>query len=353
MTPGIKRSIGEGFRAANRSWLGMGVVAASWMVVFIIAAVSVLLTRPPAELFQERASTEEVVAPAVTASAPTTPAPAGDSNEEPTLFNQLEATGQPASAPAQASVASPAPDTTERARQNDEERNRIVGDWLRHAWPVLALCVLLFLLANIWLYGGQIGYLAKQVTAPPTSLSEFLAAGARSFGALLGAFLLGLLAGIGFVLVIGFMGWLASLLHGALPSWIGTLLGWSVGLAILAGLIWAAVRLSFWFIAIVTDRRGPVAGLRASFRATRGHWWKLFGLIALFVLINIGVGLPLALLEAIGNIAGGGVALTTLIISRLLSVAANLYLMFASAAALIRFYEDTKAAPAGSAPVGQ
>jgi len=329
----------------------MGVVAASWMVIFLIAAVSFLLTRPPAELFQERAAAGQVVAPAATAVPPTVPA--RDSNKEPTLFNQLETAGQPAPPPARASVTSPAPKTTETARKNDEERNRIIGEWLRQAWPVLALCVLLFLLANTWLYGGQVGYLAKQVTAPPTSLSEFWAAGARSFGALLGASLLGLLVGIGFVLVIGLMGWLASLLPGALPHWMRTLLDWSVGLAILVGLIWLAVRLSFWFIAIVTDRQGPVAGVRASFRASRGRWWKLFWLIGLFVLINIGVGLPFRVLEAIGNIAGGMAALTTLIVSRLLSVSANLYLMFTSAAALIRFYEDTKSAPAGAGPVGQ
>ena len=123
---------------------------------------------------------------------------------------------------------------------------------------------------------------------------------------------------------------------------VGVVCFFGVMLAFLVGMVWLGVRLAFWPLAVVIDRRGPIAGLAATFRATRGRWMQLFGLMALFGLMGFGLWLVGVLLEVAGRAVGGAAEVGIAIVSSLAMLTANLYLGFATLAALIRFYEDTK-----------
>jgi hypothetical protein len=210
---------------------------------------------------------------------------------------------------------------------------------------VLLLCVLLAVAANVWLTGGQIGYLAARIMAQPARISAFWRHGSKAFGRLLGGSLLAL-AGVGaMALVVFLIGALMSALGRIMPEWLVVVLSLLLGLAILAAIVWLIIRLSFWFITVVVEGRGPVAGLKESFRATRGRWWKLFGLGALLAAISYVVMLLLGLLDLVGRSLGGPSAGVLGFLSGLLSIAANLFLSFVGLAAYLRFYEDAKFPP--------
>jgi hypothetical protein len=300
MAVSITRSIAEGFRAANKSWPGIGVIIGIWIALVALTLGGIAVTNPPAELAQlDQGPVEEAAAPAT-------------------------------ETPAEGAAAAAAP-TPEQ-----EERRRVALAWLGRAWPILGILILLYLAAGTWLLGGQIGYLTARVRTQSGGLSEFWAAGARAFWPLLGAsglMVLGLLLA---VLIVG----AAAALAATAVRWLAAVL---IGL-LWIGFVWAAVRLAFWLVAVVADRVGPVGGLRASLRATRGHWWRLFGLLALWILISLGAQLPFGVLEWVGQLIGGAVEAVAQAISAVVGGIASVYISFASLAAFIRFYEDTKAA---------
>jgi hypothetical protein len=340
MEPGIGRSLKEGFRTAGQSWAGMGFFSGAWLAVILVIGLGILLTRPPAEVFEEPAvaGQPDLIVPVERPGAAQVDDETGA--EETTLFNQLEG-GVEAEPP------EPAPDAVvpETGGVTADEQTRIAGDWVKGAWPVLLLCVLLAVAANVWLTGGQIGYLAGRVMAQPTKISAFWQHGTKAFGRLLGGSLLAL-AGVGIVaLVVFLVGALMSALGRVAPEWLIVVISLLLGLAILAAIAWFVVRLSFWFITIVVEGRGPVAGLKDSFRATRGRWWKLFGLGALLAAISYGVMLLLGLLGLAGGAIGGPIATALSFLGNVLSIVANLFLSFAGLAAYLRFYEDAKFPP--------
>lgn len=310
MEPAIGRSIKEGFRATNRSWAALGLVVGSWVVVWVVAGLMVVLTQVPAELFRPPAALQQTAAPdAGTPGAP----------------------------------AAPEDDQAQAVRETEENRLRIAGEWFGRAWPMLLVALLFLSGISTWLYGGQIGYLAKQVRGEPTKISEFWIAGTRAFWPLLGGWLISLLLAVGIVAAIV----LVALAIAALPDAVSGILGVILTIAGVVALVWLLVRAVLWFVAIVADRLGPIAGLTASFRATRGRWWKLFGLLLLLLLIALGVGLVFALFEGLGDLLGGVSAVAIRFLSSVLQlVVVNLYLGFAMTAALIRFYEDTKSVAA-------
>ncbi|MBI4003904.1 MAG: hypothetical protein HY353_02685 [Candidatus Omnitrophica bacterium] len=315
MGPAIGRSIGAGFRAANRSWAGLGLLVASWAAVWAVSALLMLLTKMPAELLR----------PPQPGAAVTAPQPVA-----------------PASEPEAA-----AENTQDRADREAVERwTRTAGEWLGRAWPVMLLVLALLLAANTWLAGGQIGYLSKIVQDGNARLAEFWQAGTRAFPALLGAWLLTAGVALAGVLVVV----LLSLIANAVPAVVSGVLGLLMALGAAVALVWLAVRLVFWYPAIVIAGAGPVAGLKASFQATRGRWWSLCGLIALLGVIFFGISMLLGVIEGLANTAGGGAGRGLGIAINLLGAAVNFYLGFVSLAAVLRFYADvTSSAPAPSA----
>lgn len=344
MEPGIGRSIKEGFRAANRSWAGIGFMAACSIGILLVTVLGVMATNPPQELFQQPAADErEPVSPAEQA-AQQVPVP----EEKPgDLFKQMGA-AEESPAPAQSpeamvdvDPAAGSPSTAEAEARAKQER--ALRQWLGRAWPVLLVLAIIVFSASLWIAGGQIGYLVQWVRGERARVSEFWVAGTRSFGALLAGSLMWLLALGGLSLMVSLVVMALSALAGAAPGWIAVVLGLLLGLAGVTGLIWAGVRLSFWFIAIVADRLGPIQGLRSGFRRSRGRWWRLFCLGVLMVLISVATQLPFGILEGIGNLIGGAAAVALVVVSNLTGSVVNLYVAFAMLAAYVRFYEDTKA----------
>jgi len=257
---------------------------------------------------------------------------------------QPAATTQDEQAQAPATATQPAADTEDpqvRAeREAAEHWMQTATEWLGRAWPVLLLAFALLIAASTWLMGAQIGYLAKIVQEGTARLAEFWQAGTRAFGALLVAWLLTLGAVIVLGLVVVLLIALLALIAGAAPAWVGIILSVVIGLGAVVAFIWLAIRLVFWYPAIVVARVGPLAGLKASFRASRGRWWKLCGLVALLGIIVYGVALLFALLEGVSALIGGGAGRALGVVISLLGAVANLYLGFVGMAAILRFYLD-------------
>jgi len=246
----------------------------------------------------------------------------------------------------QETPASPAPASAPTLDPQVQVRQARRG-WLGRAWPILLVCALLMLAVNLWLSGGQIGYLAKRLTGQPATLRDFWAAGARAFMPLLGGTLLSALALGALVLIVMALSGLAALGGKGAPDLLARIIGFFVGLTLFIGFVWLIVRVSFWFIAIVTDQVGPVAGLKASFRATRRRFWPILGLVLLLLLISVAVQLPFRLIEWIGNLMGGGAATILGLLANLGATVANIFVGFVLLGAYIRFYEDVTSPTAG------
>ncbi len=350
MEPGIIRSLKAGFQAANRSWPGIGLFAAAGLLIAVLSMVGLVVTNPPPELFQgiEGAPPQPPEAPLV---APASSASSPAAKKDETLFKQLEGTegttvpapaaqtspdqlGAPTAPPAElAPAAAPAAPSADDRRAAQE---RAVRAWLGRSWPILVLLVLGMAAASVWLSGGQIGYLVRQLTAAPASIAEFWRAANHAFVRLLGG------SAIAMAVLLGLM--LALALLQFLPPIVSLLL--VLVLAAAAG--WVAVRVSFWFLIIVAERQGPIAALAASFRATRGRWWKIFAIGLLSGLISYAVVLAERLLGWIASRAGGPFGMTLFLTGNLAGLVASLYVTFAALGALIRFYEDVKRAGASS-----
>ncbi len=304
MQPSIKRSIGSGFPAAKKGWLGILVYALGSLLIGGVVMGAVFLTGVPEELQggaqNDSAFTEEGFA--------------ADAAGVELLEQQQEA----------------------------------AADWLSRAWPVLLLVLLLAIGGGLLLNGGQIGFMGNMIQNDQAGIPEFVGAAKKSFKPLLGAWGLSLAAAVVMALALG----LVSLLFAALsflPGWLLGFLGFIVGVALFVGLVWVAVRLAFWFIAIVVDQMGPIVALKNSFEVTKGHTLKVLGLIVLMALISMAVGLVVQLLQA-GASAIPGVGGFFGIVFGLVGLVANLFVGFALIGAFVRFYLDAKGEAQTSTP---
>lgn len=317
MAASIGRSLQQGFRAASRSWLGIAFFAASWVVVALLGAMMVLVTRPPAGVFSGELLEQEAGAPSPTESI---------------------------SPPADDSGASAATEVQETAEPRETEA------WFGRAWPLLLVAVLLFIAANVWLTGGQIAYVGKLITSGSARFAEFWTTGLKVFGSLLGAWCLAVFGVGALALVVALLSFLMSLMVGGVPRWVSTAVGVLVGIGLFIAMIWLGVRLLFWFIAVVLDGLGPVAGLKASWRATQGRWWRVAGLGAAVMALSFVVSGVFGLLEWLGGTLGDAGAVLV-ILSNIAGVVANLFLGFWVTGSFIHYYIDAKS-PAASAPSG-
>ena len=358
MEPRIARSLKAGFQAANYSWPGIGLFAAAGLLVAIVAMVGFMLTRPPRALLPEAALgpdrgadagslSRAASAPVAvsdsdllkTAAAPHDAAIAATDKTAPADSATPADSAAPAEAPAPAAGAAPAAPVADTAApvapapSGDAGRaaeEQAIQAWFSRAWPMLLLLVLVLAAASVWLSGGQIGYVVKQVMAGPASIAEFWKAANQAFIRLLGGSAIAL-AGI---LAATF----AAAVLGAAPPVLATV----VAVVLIAAAVWLVVRLSFWFIIIVTERLGPIAALGSSFRATQGRWWKIFAVGLVTGLISYSVVLVDRLIAWTANRLGGPLGMTLSLIGSLLGMVASLYVTFAALAALVRFYEDVK-----------
>ena len=314
MAAAIGRSIKAGFAVGNKSWAGMAAYAGGWVNVGLFVAGVLFLAGSVAPVPQELTK----------AFRPTTPPPA----EAPTTNTVTPAPVEQLQTPPAA-----------QARLNDEHVMQVAGEWLGHAWPFVALLVIGMLVAASWLYAGQLGYVTKQVREGRAPIAELWQAGNRAVGPLLAGSLLSLLAAAVGALIIGAMAWLLSLLPEVAGMVVGAILFVAAGVAA----VWLLVSVTFWFIAIVADRLGPLAAVKASFKTVRSQWWKTLGLLACLMLIALAIALPLGIVEGIGNTMGGVGGGVLVMVSNILQlVVVNVYFGFVFSAASIRYYEDSK-----------
>ncbi len=373
MAAQIGRSIGGGFRTANRSWAGIGLFAGGVLLAFLVLAGGVSLTKPPAGLFQPAPSAslegetdwsdwdaQDMGLEGDDASLETPPTD---------LFDQLDdlepaqgAAGAAGTVPAESAPEAPAPQgereggvaedagtpvSSAQPASQVQALDRLTQEWFGRAWPMLLLIVLVAVAVSAWLGSAQIGYLAHLITTGQSRVGEFVRSGNRAFLSMLGAVaLVWLVGGIGFLLLAlgGFIasnGMAAAVTMGVL----GALLAVPV--------VWLVVRCLFWFVAIAGDRLGPLAGLRASFKATRGRWWRVVGLGLLLGLISFGVSLIVAGITQLSLLPGGTLAVVLGIVTQVVGFVVNLYIGFATLAAVIQFYQDTKSSPVAVSPSAQ
>lgn len=361
MEPSIGRSIRHGFRYANRAVLGMALLAGCWLVVSGLWQLTLGATGFPSEELQAveeelQQSAQESAQPAEAPPAAATPDATPETPQQPESTEQQPAGSEPTAQtpePTQPAEAEPAdtaptpppaaPDPEERARLAEQERVEILQDWFADAWPALLGVFLLTVGLGLWLEGGQLGYLSQIAQTERGSVKEFLASGLRAFVPLLGTVFLSLLA----LAVVILLAVLVIALAGALGPAVGGIITMVLAAVGIVGWLWIMVRTVFWPTAIVLDRLGPIAAFKATWRNTRGRWWKLAGLGALLLLIFFGVGIVVGILGMLGAVGGPvGVALGWL--AAILEFVANTYLGFVSAGAVIRFYLDAKAAQGAS-----
>ena len=343
-TPSIRRAVRHGVQSANRSLPGMVMFGGGSLLLWLLMALLIGWTGMPDEwLSPPTAPPADSGTQALTTGgdpgAPEVGSQAGDAAQPST-----DVTGPPA--------ADGIGLREEALKAQAEARARQMLEWLADAWPILGVALLALVAGNLWLYGGQVGYVAQVLATHQSTLAVFSASGTRAFGALLGGSLIALLLCGRIALALAVLVVLVGLVAAGAPDWLGALLVWTLLVGAVVGLVWLGVRLTFWFVGIVVDGIGPLAALRATFRATRGRWWKVCGLVALFTSLFLGFSLVIGLLDGLGRIIGGPAEAVIGLAVTLLNVAASLYLGFVMVAAYIQFYQEAQACspdPSGGA----
>lgn len=312
MNPSISKALKDGFSAANKGWLGILFYAGCWIVAALIGLGILLLSAPPVK----------------------------------TLVDEAAKMRQEAPVPAEKETAAPAEKSEEAALPDlSPEAEEKIGKWLQKGWPFLVLAVLFLLAAGLWLYAGQIGYLAKLVRGEPASFLDILASGLQTFLPALGAALLSLLIfGLPLLLAAGLGIPLAPLL----PRWLTVAVLTLFTLLFAAASVWLGVRLFFWFTAVLADRLGPVEAFKASLGLTQGRWGWTFLFALILTLIPVGVDMIFRLLQWLGSLAGGVVGGIFTVVFTLASLAVGIWLPFFSAASTVQFYDEAKRS---SAPI--
>lgn len=309
--PSVTGAIRDGFKAANKSWAGMGVYAAAWAVLIAVSAGGLMLTNPPQEIFEgEEAGMLDV------ATSDEAVADVGEAGD----------------------AAGPVGD-------DEGLRDQQIIDWLARAWPVALLCALALLLGSAWAQGGQLGYVAGALNGQPR-VADFWAAGKTAFRAVLAAMALMLAADAALRIVNGMLDALFDAMATSAPQALLAVLALVLTIATLVPLIWLTIRVSFWFPAIVVGRLGPIAALKSSFQATRGRWWRVAGLRGLMLAIAFGAVLAYMALVALGTLLGEAIGGIVLVLGTIGLLVILLYGSFAFAAADIRYYEQARHAAA-------
>ena len=293
---GMLESVSRGASTAARSWPAIGVVVLVSLAWVGASSMVLRTTKFPQETLMQLREESRAAPGAV----------------------GVEDAAQPA-APADGEGGEAIEADAGRART--EQALALLRDWAGRAWPSLLMLGLFGCAGWVWTTGGQLGYLEARLTGD-VSVRRFFDAGRQAFLPVLVTVLA--MTGAATLALLGF-GVLITV--GQLLGRIGGLLASVLVLAGLAGLSWLAVGLVYWLIAAALDGRGPMEGLRASLHAVRGRWWRTSGLLGVWLLVGMGVGLCLQLVTALfarlGGVGATGAAGLELIVSVFLGFAVN------------------------------
>src|SRR5262249_11920748 len=119
----------------------------------------------------------------------------------------------------------------------------------------------------------------------PPNISESLKVGLRRFLPLL---LLGIVMGVLMVLVVMALSAVAGVTGVISGNQVYAVV--AVFIPVILGLATIAILYTMWFVAVaacVVERRGPFGSMGRSSRLTKGHRWRIFGLLILLFLVSI------------------------------------------------------------------
>lgn len=200
---------------------------------------------------------------------------------------------------------------------------------LQQTWLISSLYFLVLFSISIWLYGGQIGYLAGQLKNPTTLLSEFWKAGNRAFFPMAGA-----LAATGMI-------WLLTMLFMRFLVDFNTPL---IAIFIFFGEAVVGIGLMLWLIIIVLEKTNTIEALRRSIHFLKIHGAKYAGICLLLGFVSVLLRLIFAYVESLHLFRDPA----TLGASILIHKAVYFYLQFVFTAELIQYYSDAKEAEMNS-----
>ena len=158
------------------------------------------------------------------------------------------------------------------------------------------LLIALFMLSQAVVLHGAF----QDMRSRPVSLVESLGVGLRRFLPLIGLSVVLLLVALAGVLLATLMSFLVGAIVGGGIT--GVLSGAFVAIAGVT--LWI-----MWFVgtpACVVERLGPLVSLRRSSQLTKGHRWKIFGLMLLMVALSV---IASSLVQYILGAVGGGIIL--------------------------------------------
>ena len=347
-TPRMWPTIGAGFRVANRSGSGIACFLVGYL---LLSGITVAL---------KRTGMPEMSRDAMSRTASTQPQPPA-SDTATTPAPQVDGT-TPASPPTEPPSLTVTPAPSASPKQQRDEQARAFLNWLKLAWPIAVPLLLLAGACRVWLHGGQLGYLVKQVRGEVASTADYAAEGARLFWPLIGAgalWIAGVVAlvivAVAVFLVVALIIYLLALAHvrifpsgafAAIASGVFTMVAVVVG-------VWLNFRLIFWMVAVAVERCGLINGLRASWRVTKGRVWRLtlFGLCVFVIAIPIVIAMVVLEIPAVA-VAGHFAPVLGVVVIKAIGFAVGTYLEFAMLAATIRYYEGLKGATAPSPSAG-
>jgi hypothetical protein len=128
----------------------------------------------------------------------------------------------------------------------------------------------------------------------PPNIAESLKVGLRRFLPLL---LLGIVMGVLMVVVVIALSAAAGITIAITGNTAFTIL--ATILAVILGLATIAILYTMWFVAVaacVVERRGPFSSMGRSNQLTKGHRWRIFGLLILLFLVSIVASLLIELI---------------------------------------------------------
>ena len=345
--PAIWPTIRRGIDVANGSWPGMACFAVGCVTLGVLVMGSLIATGMPAVPEPSTAATpvSRAVAPQPQQSTATATTPGAV--VEQSVASQSQ---QPVASatPSDAATQSAAPADASTAAQN-----QAVYDWMRKAWPVVLALLAVVVIWFTWLQAGQLAYVTKRVRGADATLGDYWRDGWQVWAPALGgaALMLLMMGSLAFGIEIAprVIRLAAARAPNAAIGSLVTLLLVAVEIALLVALTVCGTRLAFWLVAIVADGRGPVEGMRVSWRLTRGRFRRTIGLLLALAIVTLAAHVPFWVLRVIATAVGGSFGSLLLTVTQLGSfLVTTVYLGFVSAASVVRFYDDLKSASAPS-----
>ncbi len=197
-------------------------------------------------------------------------------------------------------------ETTLRNSQSlpSQQLGHVFGSFFTALIVIVAVTAVLSLVLNAALTGMLSAVIGRGVLGRTTGLRDAWRMG--RVRAVLGATVLLLLLGIAVLVPVALAVIVLALLHLTPAAVALGILGWLGSIVFEVLLI---IRLSLTLPAVVLERLSPVAAIKRSWQLSHGSFWRLFGILALTVIIVAVAASVLSIpFTILGSVIGGGSA---------------------------------------------